>query len=59
MERAGKAMRQASELEKARLNNELAQKEKEIQNNKNARTRGSMALAKEKRLYQEKKDLEE
>ena len=50
MEKAGKAMREAAELEKARLEEELAKKNKEIQNSKNARTRGAMALAKEKRL---------
>lgn len=55
MERAGQGMRKAAELEKARLEQELVDKEKEIQNSKNARTRGSMALAKVKHLQDEKK----
>lgn len=55
MARAGLAMRQAQDNEKMRLEAELAQKQKEIQNQKNARNRGSAALAKEKRLQDEKK----
>lgn len=50
MERAGQAQRQAEEIEKARLEAELAKKQKEIQNARNARSRGTAALAKEKRL---------
>ena len=59
MERAGKAQREAQDLEKARLEAELVKKEKEIQNQKNAKSRSHMALAKEKRLVDEKKRLEE
>lgn len=53
------AMRQAQEIEKARLEADLAQKEKEIQNARSAKARGSAALAKEKQLHEEKKHLEE
>ena len=52
-------MRQAAENEKARLEAELAKKEKEIQNSRNAKCRGALALAKEKRLQEEKRELQE
>lgn len=52
-------MRAAQEAEKARLDAELARKKKAIQDQKNAKTRGGQALVKERRLMEEKKDLEE
>lgn len=59
MEKAGQAQRQAQDLEKARLEADIAKKQKEIQNSVNAKCRGSAALNKEKRLQEEKKELEE
>ena len=59
MERNGRAMRAAQEAEKARLDAELAKKKKAIQDQKNAKARGGQAIAKERRLMDEKKDLEE
>jgi len=55
LEKTGLAMRQAQEAEKARLEGELEKKQKEIQNSRNARNRGTAALNKEKRLQEEKK----
>jgi hypothetical protein len=43
-------MRQAQEAERARLEADIVKKEKEIQNQKNAKNRGLNALNKEKQL---------
>ena len=52
-------MRAAQENERARLEAELAKKQKAIQDQKNAKSRGSQAIVKERRLMEEKKQLEE
>jgi hypothetical protein len=43
-------MRQSQEAERARLEADIVKKEKEIQNQKNAKNRGLNALNKEKQL---------
>ena len=52
-------MRQAQEADKARIEADIVKKEKEIQNQKNAKNRGLTAFNKEKQLQEEKKQLEE
>ena len=52
-------MRAAQEAVNAKLLAEIAMKEKALQDQKNAKNRGHMAIAKERRLMDEKKKLEE
>ncbi len=59
IERAGKAMRDAQELEERKLREELEKKDKAIRDEKAKKTRGKLALDKERQLLQEKKEIEE
>ena len=59
IERNGMAMKQAADLEKQKLEEEMAKKMKALHDQKSAKSRGAAALTKERKLMEEKKDLEE
>ena len=46
-------------MEKAKLEAEVAQKMKALQDERNAKSRGMAAIAKERKLLDEKKELDE
>ena len=55
----GTAHEQAEEAEKARIRQEIERKEKQIRDQEVRRARGTQAFANERRLVEEKKQLEE
>lgn len=59
IERQGKAMRDAEEAEVRRLRGELEAKEKAIRDEETRRGRGREAIERERRLQEEKREIEE
>lgn len=59
IDRQGKAMRDAEDVEERRLREQLEAKEKAIRDEEARRGRGKQAADKERRLQEEKRDIEE
>ena len=59
IERQGKAMRDAEDAEERRLREQLEAKDKAIRDEETRRGRGKQALDKERKLVEEKKEIEE
>lgn len=59
IDRQGKAMRDAEDIEERRLREQLEAKEKAIRDEEARRGRGKQAADKERRLQEEKRDIEE
>ena len=59
IERQGKAMRDAEDAEERRLRGELEAKDKAIRDEETRRGRGKQAIERERRLFEERKEIEE
>lgn len=59
IERQGKAMRDAEDIEERRLREQLEAKDKAIRDEEARRGRGKQAMEKERRLVEERKEIEE
>ena len=59
VERQGKAMRDADEMEERRLREQLEAKDKAIREEETRKGRGKQAIDRERRLVEEKKEIEE